>query len=106
MNPKIEKLTTLVKMLRQRLSERVRKFARAHRQLFISIVILTAAVLAYLILWSLREPPAKFETVVLAPLVEVEQLEKQDIHVNILGIKAFEPEKAVKTIRALIGKGT
>jgi predicted secreted protein len=34
------------------------------------------------------------------------ELETQDIQVNILGIKAFEPEKAAKTTRALIGKGT
>jgi hypothetical protein len=31
------------------------------------------------------------------------ELEKHNIHVEMAGIKAFEPEKAVKTVKPLIG---
>jgi RND family efflux transporter MFP subunit len=104
MNPKIEKLTVPIRIFWQRLPGPVRNFVRAHRQLFVSIVILTVAVFIYLILFSLREPPPKDDTVVLAPLVEVKQLQKQDIPMIVTGYGTVRAKVEVEIAPQVSGK--
>ena len=48
------------------------------KQLLISISLLILAILGAWGLYLLKKPPAKEQVIVLAPLVEVEQLEKKD----------------------------
>jgi RND family efflux transporter MFP subunit len=104
MNPKIENSMTLVKTLRQRFFEWVRKFARSHKQLFFSIIILGIAICLYLLSVALKKPPAKEQVIVLAPLVEVEQLEKKDIPMIVTGYGTVQAKVEVEIVPQVSGK--
>jgi len=95
---------TLAKTFRQRLSERVGKFARSHKQLFFSIIILFGAICLYLLSVALKKPPAKEQVVVLAPLVEVQQLEKKDIQMIVTGYGTVQAKVEVEIVPQVSGK--
>jgi RND family efflux transporter MFP subunit len=74
------------------------------KQLLISILLLILASLAALGLYSLKKPPAKEQVVVLAPLVEVEQLEKKDIPMIVTGYGTVQAKVEVEIVPQVSGK--
>jgi RND family efflux transporter MFP subunit len=74
------------------------------KQLLVSTLLLILAILAALGLYSLKKPPAKEQVVVLAPLVEIEQLEKKDIPMIVTGYGTVQAKVEVEIVPQVSGK--
>lgn len=70
----------------------------------ITIVVIAAGVLGVVLLMKLRKPPRRQEPVVLAPLVEVEQLHVQDIQMIVRGYGTVSPRVEVEIVPEVPGK--
>jgi RND family efflux transporter MFP subunit len=73
-------------------------------QLIIAIVVISAGILGVLVLMKFRKPPPKEEPVVMAPLVEVEQLEVQNIQMMVRGYGTVSPTVQVEIVPEVPGK--
>jgi RND family efflux transporter MFP subunit len=73
-------------------------------QALLALVIVTIGVLAVVVFFKLRKPPARMEQKVLAPLVKVHQLNTRDIPMVIRGYGTVSPKIEVEIIPEVAGK--
>jgi len=73
-------------------------------QLIIAVVVIAAGVVGIFLLMKFRKPPPKAEPVILAPLVEVEQLAVQDIQMIVRGYGTVSPRVEVEIVPEVPGK--
>ncbi len=104
MNAVLVKVVNLLKALWSKLPESIRRFAGKHRQLFLSIVIISAAIFVFIVLLLLRKPPQRKYEEAIAPLVKVQQLNKQDIQMVIAGYGTAEAKVEVEIVPQVSGK--
>ena len=100
-------ISTIVKLLKGiavRAAHMVRQFAGRHRQMFISLCIILAAVLAAYILKISRRPPERVEQLVRPPLVEVMQAKVDDIPMVVHGYGTVKPKVDVQVVPQVSGR--
>ncbi|MHC4165639.1 MAG: efflux RND transporter periplasmic adaptor subunit [Planctomycetota bacterium] len=85
-------------------SGNVRTKPRGWVQLIIAVVVLALGALGVFLLIKYRKPPQREEPVVLAPLVEVEQLAVQDIQMIVRGYGTVSPRVEVEIVPEVPGK--
>jgi len=73
-------------------------------QLIVAVVVVASGVLGVVLLMKYRKPPQREEPVVLAPLVEVEQLHVQDIQMIVRGYGTVSPRVEVEIVPEVPGK--
>ena len=96
MNQKVQDILNLIKKGRQKLLEFAIAFPHKHRQAFISLLIFTGVALITIVTILLKRPVAREDIISLAPLVEVEQLQKQDIKTIVTGYGTAEAKTKVE----------
>jgi RND family efflux transporter MFP subunit len=96
MNQKVQDILNLIKKGRQKLLEFAIAFPHKHRQAFISLLIFTGVALITIVTILLKRPVAREDIISLAPLVEVEQLQKQDIKIIVTGYGTAEAKTKVE----------
>ena len=85
-------------------NRRVRRRPGGWVQIIIAVVVVAAGVLGVFLLIKYRKPPQREEPVVLAPLVEVEQLHVQDIQMVVRGYGTVEAKVEVEIVPEVPGK--
>jgi RND family efflux transporter MFP subunit len=73
-------------------------------QLIVAVVVVAIGVVGVVFLMKHRKPPQREEPVVLAPLVEVEQLHMQDIQMIVRGYGTVSPKVEVEIVPEVPGK--
>ncbi|MBL7187894.1 MAG: efflux RND transporter periplasmic adaptor subunit [Phycisphaerae bacterium] len=73
-------------------------------QMIIAVVVVASGILGVYLLIMYRKPPQREEPVVLAPLVEVEQLHVQDIRMIVRGYGTVSPRVEVEIVPEVFGK--
>ncbi len=73
-------------------------------QLLLAVVVVAAGIIGAKLLIKYRKPPQREEPVVLAPLVEVEQLHVQDIQMIVRGYGTVSPKVEVEIVPEVPGK--
>lgn len=96
MNQKVQDILNLIKKGRQKLLEFAIAFPHKHRQAFISLLIFTGVALITIVTILLKRPVAREDIISPAPLVEVEQLQKQDIKTIVTGYGTAEAKTKVE----------
>lgn len=96
MNQKVQDILNLIKKGWQELLEFAIAFPHKHRQAFISLLIFTGVALITIVTILLKRPVAREDIISLAPLVEVEQLQKQDIKIIVTGYGTAEAKTKVE----------
>ena len=96
MNQKVQDILNLIKKGRQKLLEFAIAFPHKHQQAFISMLIFTGVALITILTILLKRPVAREDIISLAPLVEVEQLQKQDIKIIVTGYGTAEAKTKVE----------
>ena len=73
-------------------------------QVIVAVVVVAAGMFGLILLIKYRKPPEREEPVVLAPLVEVEQVQVQDIQMIVGGYGTVSPRVEVEIVPEVAGK--
>jgi len=85
-------------------SGRIRTMPPGWVQSIVAVVVVASGVLGVFLLIKYRKPPQREEQVVLAPLVEVEQLHVRDIQMIVRGYGTVSPRVEVEIVPEVFGK--
>jgi RND family efflux transporter MFP subunit len=94
--------TTKIKLMKQKRNMRTK--AGGLLQALIALVFLVLGILAIYFLVKLRKPPQRVEQEVLAPLVKVQQLRKQDIQMIVSGYGTVSAKVQTDIVPEVSGK--
>ncbi|MHC4430990.1 MAG: efflux RND transporter periplasmic adaptor subunit [Planctomycetota bacterium] len=73
-------------------------------QMIVAVVVVAAGIFGLTLLIKFRKPPQREEPAILAPLVEVEQLQVQDIQMIVRGYGTVSPRVEVEIVPEVPGK--
>jgi len=82
----------------------ISKWKKALMQLALVVLVLAISVVSYKVLASLRKPPAKKESVALAPLVNAVTIHPENIQMTVTGFGTVNPKQQISIVPQVSGQ--